>query len=230
MQHSLEKSLRVTFDDKSLLTLALTHSSLLNESPETTSACNERLEFLGDAVLGLAIAEELYSRFPQQREGVLTSMRSNIVRGETLAQSARRLDLGEHLLMGAGETATGGRGRVSNLSAAFEAVVGALFLDQGYEAAKSFCIRVLNDEIASVHSSPQLRHPKSALQELVQGQRLPTPSYRIVQASGEDHSPTFTAEVIIDGAVLGTGTGRSKSIAEQEAATAALEYLTQHND
>ena len=230
MQHSLEKSLRVTFDDKSLLTLALTHSSLLNESPETTSECNERLEFLGDAVLGLAIAEELYSRFPQQREGVLTSMRSNIVRGETLAHAARRLDLGEHLLMGAGETATGGRGRVSNLSAAFEAVVGALFLDQGYEAAKSFCIRVLNDEITSVHFSPQLRHPKSALQELVQGQHLPTPSYRIVQASGEDHSPTFTAEVIIDGAVLGTGTGRSKSIAEQEAATAALEYLTLNND
>lgn len=230
MQHSLEKSLGVTFSDRSLLTLALTHSSLLNESPEATPECNERLEFLGDAVLGLAIAEELYTRFPQQREGALTSMRSNIVRGETLAQAARRLDLGEHLFMGAGEANTGGRERDSNLSAAFEAVVGALFLDQGYEAAKSFCIHVLNDEIASVHSSPQLRHPKSALQELVQGQHLPTPSYRIVQASGEDHSPTFTAEVIINGAVSGTGTGRSKSIAEQEAAKAALEYLTQKRD
>jgi len=230
MQHLLEKSLGVTFADKSLLALALTHSSLLNESPEVASECNERLEFLGDAVLGMAIAEELYTRFPQQREGTLTSMRSNIVRGETLAQAARRLDLGEHLLMGAGEAGTGGRGRDSNLSAAFEAVVGALFLDQGYEAAKSFCIDALNSEIASIHLSPQLRHPKSALQEMVQGQRIPAPSYRIVNTEGEDHAPTFTAEVIIDGAVLGTGTGRSKSIAEQEAATAALEYLTQKND
>ncbi len=230
MQHYLEKSLGVTFTDKSLLALALTHSSLLNESPEAASECNERLEFLGDAVLGMAIAEELYMRFPQRQEGALTSMRSNIVRGETLAHAARRLDLGEHLLMGAGEATTGGRGRESNLSAAFEAVVGALFLDQGYEAAKAFCIDALNNEIASIHSSPQLRHPKSALQEMVQGQRMQAPSYRIVNAEGEDHAPTFTAEVIIDGAVLGTGTGRSKSIAEQEAATAALEYLTQKSD
>ena len=230
MHHSLEKSLGVTFSDKSLLTLALTHSSLLNESPEATPECNERLEFLGDAVLGSAIAEELYTRFPQQREGALTSMRSNIVRGETLARAALRLDLDEHLSMGAGEVRTGGRRRSSNLAAAFEAVVGAIFLDQGYEAAKSFCIHALNGEIASVHSSTQLQHPKSALQELVQGQRLPAPSYRIVDAEGEDHAPTFTAEVIINDAVLGTGSGRSKAIAEQEAAKAALEYLTQEND
>ena len=228
--YATERKIGVQFRNPNLLKTALTHSSQLNENPEQNLECNERMEFLGDAILGSVIAEELYMRFPQQREGALTSMRSNIVRGGTLARAARRLDLGDHLLMGAGETATGGRGRVSNLSAAFEAVVGALFLDQGYEAAKSFCVHALNSEIASVHSSPQLRHPKSALQELVQGQRLPAPSYRIVQASGEDHSPTFTAEVIIDGTVSGTGIGRSKSIAEQEAAKAALECLTQKTD
>lgn len=226
----VQQNLRVHFWESELLRNALTHSSYLNEHPEATPECNERLEFLGDAVLGLAIAEKLYARFPQHREGALTSMRSNIVRGETLAQAARRLDLGKHLLMGAGEANTGGRERDSNLSAAFEAVVGALFLDQGYEAAKSFCNHVLNEEITSVHSSPQLQHPKSALQELVQGQHLPAPSYRTAQASGEDHSPTFTAEVVINGTVSGTGIGRSKSIAEQEAAKAALKCLTQQTD
>ena len=120
MTDSLEKSLGVTFHDKSLLRLALTHSSLINELPGTTSESNERLEFLGDAVLGMSVAEELYSRFPDQQEGALTSMRASIVQGETLARAARRLDLGSHLLMGTGETGTGGRNRDSNLAATFE--------------------------------------------------------------------------------------------------------------
>ena len=225
MSHSLEQSLGVNFSDKSLLTLALTHSSLLNESPETTSECNERLEFLGDAVLGMAIAEELYKRFPDEQEGALTAMRSNIVRGETLAQAARRLELGERLLMGAGETNTGGRERDSNLAGAFEAIVGALFLDQGYEVTRSFCLRALDSEIAAVSAFPSSQHPKSALQELVQGKHLPAPTYRIIDTAGQPHAPTFTAEVVVDGSVLGIGTGRSKSIAEQEAATIALAVL-----
>ncbi|MCY4578145.1 MAG: ribonuclease III [Chloroflexi bacterium] len=225
MPHPLEQRLGVTFCDKSLLTLALTHSSRLNESIDATSDCNERLEFLGDAVLGAAIAQELYARHPEQQEGVLTSMRSSIVRGETLADVARRLELGRHLLMGAGEVSTGGCERASNLAAAFEAIVGAVFLDQGYESARLFCLDKLGSHIASLNATPNPQHPKSALQELVQGKRLPAPKYRIIDTEGQPHAPTFTAEVVVDGAVLGTGTGRSKSLAEQEAAREALAAL-----
>ena len=225
MTDSIEHSIGVIFLDKGLLRLALTHSSLLNELPDTTPECNERLEFLGDAVLGMAVAEELYARFPDQQEGALTSMRANIVQGETLAQAARRLDLGSHLLMGAGETGTGGRSRDSNLAAAFEAVVGAIFLDQEYDAARAFCLRVLDEEIASSRPAARPRHPKSELQELVQGRQLPTPRYRIIDSSGEPHAPTFTAEVLVEGEVMGTGSGRSKSLAEQEAAKVALQTL-----
>ena len=225
MTDNIEHSIGVTFLDKSLLRLALTHSSLLNEHPDTVPECNERLEFLGDAVLGMAVAEELYARFPEQQEGALTSMRANIVQGETLAQAACRLDIGSHLLMGAGETGTGGRSRDSNLAAAFEAVVGAIFLDRNYEAARAFCLRVLDEEIASATPMSSPKHPKSELQELVQGKQLPTPGYRITDVTGEPHAPTFTAEVLVDGAVMGSGSGRSKSLAEQEAAKVALEAL-----
>ena len=226
MTESLEKLLGVTFHDNSLLAVALTHSSYLNESPGTASECNERLEFLGDAALGMAIAEELYARFPDEQEGALTSMRASIVQGDTLARAARRLDIGSHLLMGAGEAGTGGRNRDSNLAAVFEAVVGAIFLDQDYEAARAFCLRVLDEEISSAEPAASPQHPKSALQELVQGKRLPAPKYNIVDTSGEPHAPTFTAEVAVEGKVLGAGQGRSKSLAEQEAAKAALEALS----
>ena len=226
MSDSLEQSLGVAFNDRSLLRLALTHSSYLNEATDPPTECNERLEFLGDAVLDMAVAAELYRLFPEHQEGALTAMRSQIVRGDTLARVARALDLGQHLLMGAGEVSTGGRERSSNLAAAFEALVGALFLDQGYEAADAFCIRALSGEIASADSSPHTQNPKSALQELVQSKHLPTPSYRIIDTAGKSHAPTFTAEVVVDGAALGTGSGRSKSLAEQEAAKTALASLT----
>ena len=127
--------------------------------------------------------------------------------------------------MGTGETGTGGRNRDSNLAAAFEAIVGAIFLDQNYDAARAFCLRVLDEEISSAKPAASPRHPKSELQELVQGRQLPTPRYRIIEMSGEPHAPTFTAEVLVDGAVLGFGSGRSKALAEQEAARVALEAL-----
>ena len=224
---TLEQSLCLSLADKGLLTLALTHSSYLNENSGSQLECNERLEFLGDAVLGMAIAAELYTRFPQHQEGALTSLRSNIVQGETLARAARRLKLGKHLLMGAGEASSGGRERASNLAAAFEAIVGALFLAQGYEAANAFCIRALSDEIASASTATRPQNAKSALQEFVQGRRLAAPSYRIIATDGKPHAPTFTAEALVDGAVMGTGSGRSKSLAEREAAKAALAALTE---
>ena len=226
MSDSLEQSLGISFTDKSLFRLALTHRSYLNEATHPPTDCNERLEFLGDAVLGTVIAVELYKRFPAHQEGALTSMRSNIVRGDTLARVARNLDLGQHLIMGSGEVSTGGRARASNLAAAFESIIGALFLDQGYEAAFSLCIRLLKGEIETASTSAHLQNPKSMLQELVQGRHLPAPSYRIIDTSGKAHAPTFTAEVLVDGAVLGTGIGRSKSLAEQEAASIALASLS----
>lgn len=228
--YATERKIGVQFRNPNLLKTALTHSSYLNENPEQNLECNERMEFLGDAILGSVIAEELYARFPDQQEGPLTSMRANIVRGDTLAGTARRLELGCFLAMGTGESSTGGRDRNSSLAAAFEAVVGAIFLDRNYETARTFCLSALAEEIDSAKPTSSPRHPKSALQELVQGRRLPAPKYRITDASGEAHAPTFTAEVLVEDAVLGTGIGRSKSIAEQEAAKAALECLTHKTD
>ncbi len=217
---TFKKSIGNLLDESSLLTTALTHSSYINEHAGNGAEDNERLEFLGDAVLDMAIAEALYARFPEQQEGALTSMRSNIVKDETLASAARRLEIGQRLLMGAGELANGGRSRDSNLAGAFEAIVGAIFLDKGYNAAREFCVNSLNAEIAN--ATPHSQHPKSALQELAQGKGLSAPKYRITGESGQDHAPTFIAEVLVNGVAMGTGSGRSKSLAEQEAAKNAL--------
>ncbi len=222
-----EQSLGAAFADKRLLTLALTHSSYINESAGSPLDCNERLEFLGDAVLGMAIAADLYARFPQHQEGALTSLRSDVVQGETLARVARRLEIGRHLLMGTGEARSGGRDRASNLAAALEAIVGAVFLDQGCEAAYAFCIRAMRDEIDAACTGARPQNAKSALQEYVQSRQFDAPSYRIIAATGKPHAPTFTAEALVDGAVMGTGSGRSKSLAEQEAAKAALAAMVE---
>ena len=239
----VEKNIDGGLYNRSLLTIALTHSSFLNENPLSPFECNERLEFLGDAVLDLAVADELYERYPEQQEGVLTLIRSAVVNGSTLASAARNLGIGEHLIMGIGEEKSGGRERNSNLAAAFEAIVGAIFLDKGYETAKSFCIRTLETEIdntyqkiTSVPAETQRfenaisyltggKHPKSALQELVQAQHGVTPEYHCNEPSGKSHQPTFTAKVMANDKLLGSGSGASKKAAETEAAKAALATL-----
>ncbi len=221
----LEAKLGVTFRQRGLLELALVHSSYINEFPGIVPESNERLEFLGDALLGLVMAHELYQRYPGRSEGELTSLRSALVQDEALARAARSLDLGRHLVMGRGEEASGGRERPSNLSGAFEALVGALLLDQGYEPARAFVLRALGREIAEVGQRGALQNPKSALQEALQGRKQPPPSYRIVEVSGKDHARTFTAEVLVSGQVMGRGTGRRKIDAEQEAAREALKAL-----
>ena len=218
----IEKVLGVSFRRKELLTLALVHSSYLNENPGTLPESNERLEYLGDAVIGMAVAAELYNRHPDWPEGRLTQARSALVQGESLAAVARHLDLGRGLLMGKGEAAGGGRERMTNLAAVMEAVVGALFLDQGYEAASRFVLRVLSKELSALARHGALRDAKSALQEFVQGRGLPPPAYVTVAISGEDHARVFTAEVSIEDRVAGSGSGPRKSQAEQEAAAAAL--------
>jgi ribonuclease-3 len=221
--------LSTSFKDEALLQLALTHGSYVNEHPQASLESNERLEFLGDALVGLAVAEEVYARFPDLPEGQLTAIRSALVRTETLARVADSLGLGASLSMGRGEEASGGRQRSSNLAAAFEAVVGALFLDQGYETAHDFILETLENELAVAGERGTLKNPKGLLQELAQGKGEGLPSYRVLETEGEHHPHRFQAEALISGTVVGRGTGRRKSLAEQEAAGDALKKLGHHD-
>ena len=219
---ALESALGVEFRDRRLLELALVHSSYLNESPGSFEESNERLEFLGDAVIGSAVAHELYRRNPEWPEGRLTEVRSEVVRGETLARVASRLALGDHLRMGRGAAAGGARGSPSVLASALEAVVGALSLDQGYAAAEAVVVRLLESEIRKAERPSVERNPKAALQEALQAAGGKPPTYTIVDVIGKDPDRQFTAEVCVDGRVLGSGTGPRKSTAERRAAEAAL--------
>ena len=221
----LEKKLGVVFRDKSLLQRALTHRSYLNEHPEFPFEDNERLEFLGDAVLDFVTGEYLYHRFPEQREGSLTGLRSVLVRRNTLADFAREWDLGRHLMMGHGEAETGGRNRAATLCAAFEAVIGALYLDQGVESVHDLIEPLIVPQIARTLRERLDKDPKSRLQELAQGRMHKTPRYRTVSESGPDHAKEFTVEATIGGEAFGEGKGASKQQAAQEAARAALAHF-----
>ena len=221
----MKESLGVELKDESLLRLALVHSSYLNENPGEFDESNERLEFLGDAVIGLVVAEELYRRRPDEPEGRLTAMRALLVRGQTLARVARSLELGPQILMGRGEAESGGRERDSNLANALEAVTGAILQDQGYEVARGFLLKAMAEELASSSMAGHDTNPKSALQELVQSMDGSLPVYRIVAASGSDHARTFDVEVLVSGRPVGRGTGPRKSEAEQAAARQAIQAL-----
>jgi ribonuclease-3 len=225
----LEQRLGMAFADKSLLQRALTHRSYLNEHPEFPLEDNERLEFLGDAILDAVTGEYLYHRYPELREGPLTSLRSVLVRRETLARFARQLDLGAHLLMGHGEAGTGGRERPAILCAAFEALVGALYLDQGLEAVQRFVGPLIGPEAAQTLEEHSDKDAKSLLQELAQAQLHHTPRYVTVAESGPDHAKEFTVQAIINRQVYGQGIGFSKQQAAQAAAEQALErFETEH--
>ena len=224
---ALEAALGVEFSDRRLLELALVHGSYLNESPGSSEESNERLEFLGDAVIGAAAAHELYRRNPEWPEGRLSEARSELVRGETLARVASRLALGDHLRMGRGGASSGGRQSPSVLASALEAVVGALFLDRGYPDAEALAVRLLEPEMPRLERPSAARNPKSALQEALQAAGAELPTYSIVDVTGEDHARQFTAEVCIDGRVLGSGTGPRKSTAERRAAEAALAAMSE---
>ncbi len=223
---ALENRLGVLFKDKTLLKQSLVHSSFLNENPDAGLLSNEKLEFLGDAVIGLSVAYALYDGCPGRSEGELTSLRSALVKGQTLARVASSLGLGDYLVMGKGEEAEGGRKRQSNLADAFEAVVGAVFLDQGYEAAKAFVMRTLASELDRSLAGDVPQDPKSRLQEISQSKGLGQPKYKVVEISGPEHDRSFSVEVIIEDKVLGKGAGRRKIDAEREAATEAYESLS----
>ena len=212
----------MTFKNPALLQQALVHSSYLNENPNDARQSNERMEFLGDAVLGLVVADELYDDYPDQDEGKLTELRTHLVRRDTLAKAARRLKLGDGLLLGRGEEAGGGRARPTNLSHVYEAIVGAIFLDGGLASARRFVRRSLKPEFELAADATFPADPKSKLQELSQSHYQSAPRYQLVDTAGPDHARRFTVEVVIDGRTTGKGTGSSKQEAEKEAARKAL--------
>jgi len=219
---SLEKRLGHTFASPALLDLALTHRSVSSDNPARND--NERLEFLGDAVLQLAVTDFLYGAYPQLAEGQMAKVRAAVVSRGTLAEIARSLDLGAHLALAPSEEATGGREKDSILADAIEAVIGAVYLDGGLKSAESVILSLWSSRVAERARQPGVRDYKTRLQELTArvGRR---PVYR-VEGSGPDHDRWFKAVVAIDGTDYGTGEGRSKKQAEQEAARLAIEALS----
>jgi len=220
----LQNTLGVSFKDPSLMEQALVHSSYINESPGITTS-NERLEFLGDAVLGLIIAQELYQRLPQSSEGEMTELRSSLVRGDALSRLAKAISLGDYLYLGKGEEASGGRRKPANLAGAMEAVIAAIFLDQGLNATRDFILRLMGKELDKVLNQGIAPDYKSQLQELIQARHQQTPTYQVIEETGPDHDRRFSVEVRVGGTVLGRGSGKSKKSAEEEAARSALDQL-----
>lgn len=220
--NKIQGRLNVRFTDLSLLQRALTHRSYLNEHPEHMLEDNERLEFLGDAVLDFIAGAWLFHRFPEMDEGRLTRLRAGLVRTETLASFAEALGLGDALLLGRGEDESGGRRRISNLCGSFEAVVGALYLDQDMEAAQSFVEPLLGPALDDILSRAADKDAKSLLQEWSQAELGLTPVYRTVASEGPDHAKEFTVAVLIGQTECGRGVGHSKQAAAQLAAQQAL--------
>ena len=222
---TLQEVLGVNFKNSSLLEQALVHDSYINENPELAPTSNERLEFLGDAVLGLIITARLYQDFPHSAEGELTRFRSLLVRRYTLARLATEINLGDYLHLGRGEEASGGRFKPANLASAFEALIAAIYLDRGLTSTRDITLRLFRYELEKLTNQVAGTDYKSQLQEFIQAQQQKTPSYHIIGATGPDHGPCFTAEVKVGDKLLGRGSGKSKKEAETEAARAALEKL-----
>jgi ribonuclease-3 len=222
---ALQKILGVSFSNPSLLEQALVHSSFINENPAATLGQNERLEFLGDAVLDFIVADKLYQSFPDLSEGQMTKFRALLVRRDTLAHIAREIRLGDYLYMGKGEEASGGRHKTPNLAGALEAVIAAVYLDRGIAAAGDIVTRLLAEEWDKLTSHRVGIDYKSKLQEFTQSRYQSTPIYRLISETGPDHNKAFTVEVIVNKQTLGAGTGKNKKLAETEAARLALERL-----
>jgi ribonuclease-3 len=222
---SLAARLGLPVRDHGLLQQALVHSSYLHEHPDVVPEHNERLEFLGDAVVNLAISEALYTRHPADDEGMLSARRAAIVSTAGLARLGNRLGLGEWLLLGEGESQRGGRLRPSLLASALEAIAGALYLDLGYATTRDWLIELASPELAADWSVITLKSPKSRLQEFTQRTSGERPTYRVLEATGPDHDKTFRIEVSVGGRVLGIGLGPSRRVAETAAAAQALETL-----
>ncbi len=224
---ALQRRLEINLGNPALLEQALVHSSYINENPGFTLGHNERLEFLGDAILDGIVAEKLYKELPYSSEGDMTRLRAALVRRDTLAGIARNIGLGDFLLMGKGEESSGGRGKAPNLAGALEAVIAAVYLDRGPDGTRELVLKLLGDAWAKVVCQGAGTDLKSKLQEVTQSRFQVTPVYRLVAETGPDHAREFTIEVTAGGRTLGQGTGKSKKLAETEAARTALERLEQ---
>ena len=216
-------NLQKVFKDKSLLELAFTHKSWVNEHPADRGS-NERLEFLGDAILEFLVSKRLYQGFPDKEEGFLTALRASLVNTQNLSEIAQKLEIGKSLFLSKGEEDGGGRQNPSLLADTIEAIIGALYIDAGLDAVSDFLEKNLFVQIPQKASQP-LKDAKSQLQELVQAESASSPRYVVVEESGPDHDKKFIMEVEVDGRKVGRGGGKSKSEAEQEAAKAALKSL-----
>ncbi len=222
----LERRIGYVFRNKSLLEQALTHSTYAYENPDCAAYDNERLEFIGDSVLDLAIGTALYAHATQLPEGAMTTMRALVVRERSLASVAQQIGLGEALLLGIGEERTGGRDKHSNLANALEALFGAVLLDGGYDAAKALVLRLMGDVLARAIAGQLVFDFKSRLIEQIQARTPPGKvSFALVREAGLEHERIFTSRVEIDGIACGEGTGKSKKESEQAAAAIALRWL-----
>lgn len=213
--------IQVSFRDQSLLEQALTHTSYANEQNDSPGD-NQRLEYLGDSVLGLSINRYIYHLYPEYTEGQLARIKSLIVSENALARGAREIDLGNYLILGRGELSSGGRDRSSNLADALEAVIAAIYLDQGFDQADEFILRVLKNQIEAIEGPEKIRDPKSRLQEIIQKKSHTQPVYDLVSEFGPDHRRIFECRVVVDGREIGRGKGSSIKRAQQAAAESAL--------
>jgi ribonuclease III len=221
-----QDKLRVTFNDIELLVTAFTHRSYLNEHKKTVKQHNERLEFLGDAVLELVVTEYLYTNY-EEPEGILTNWRSSLVRTESIGAAAHKYEFEPLLRLSRGEKRGTERGRAQILANSFEAVIGAIYLDQGYEATKQFITASILSTFDDILASGSWMDSKSHLQELAQSRETATPVYKVMNEDGPDHDKLFTVGVYVSGKLRGQGTGPSKQAAQQKAAEAALAYYRQ---
>lgn len=218
----LEERVQVHFKDQKYLRKSMTHKSYANENRHERVKDNERLEFLGDAVLDLVVSEYIFCEHPDYPEGELAKMRAVVVSAPTLSRIAKKIDLGKFLLLGKGEEMTGGRERDSILADAFEALVGAVYLDQGLEETRRFILQYLLDEITTVERGEHMQDYKTLLQEVIQKKSNTRPLYRVIDEVGPDHNKQFTVQVEYKSRVIGIGTGQSKKEAQQRAAADAI--------
>ena len=228
LMENFEKIIGYTFNDKKILENALIHTSYVNENKLSSRKHNERLEFLGDAVLELISSDYIFKYYPDMSEGDMTKLRAGVVCEPALAKYARKISLGEYIFMGRGESAGGGRGRDSVLSDAYEAVIGAIYLDGGYDAARDFILAAISDDVHSKEGLDWIADCKTHLQEVLQRTSQSPIEYYVVKEIGPEHEKVFTVELKYEGKIMAQGSGRNKKEAEQVAARAAIEKYNLH--
>ena len=222
----LQSTLGFTFNDPAILEQAFIHTSYTNENPGHQTGDNQTMEFLGDAVLNMVVAEALYHGFPALAEGKLTEIRISMIRQEKLAEKAADIKLGNYLVLGKGEEASGGRSKRNNLADTFEALTAAIFLDRGLDVARQFIMSVFREELAAVKSGKFTSNFKAMLQELTQAEFKTLPEYEIIESTGPDHDKVFVVSVSLGDVVLAVGSGKTRKTAESEAARIAYIKLS----